>query len=408
LRLIFSLSLLLFLAACGPADPEAPVQASAPVEDWLLEIQLPDVVLPVQMHIAADASEAWFVNGGEIVHVPEISVNGSKRILRFPAFNNTVELEIEGDRLSGSLTLVKRGYEQHMALSGSPYPGYRFSHDADAEVDVTGRWAVVFTSDEGEETHAVGEFDQQQGRITGTFLTPTGDYRYLSGEVDGTTVRLSTFDGAHAYVFTATALPDGSLDGDWWSGTSWHEDWIAVKDFGATLPDAYSLTHLKQGYESLEFSFPDLEGQAVSLADDRFQGKVVLVTLSGTWCPNCADEVEFLAGFFDEHRGRGLEIITLLYEHFEDFETAAAQGRALKKKHGINFDVVVAGMSDKTLAAETLPMLNHVLAFPTMIFIDRTGSVRKIHTGFAGPGTGSHYQQFVEEFKATMDELLSE
>ena len=98
----------------------------------------------------------------------------------------------------------------------------------------------------------------------------------------------------------------------------------------------------------------------------------------------------------------------LLYEHFEDFETAARQGRALRDKHAIEFDVLVAGSSDKARAAETLPMLNHVLAFPTLIFIDRSGGVRKIHTGFAGPGTGQHFIEFKQEFAAVVEELLNE
>ena len=123
----------------------------------------------------------------------------------------------------------------------------------------------------------------------------------------------------------------------------------------------------------------------------KYRDKVVLVTLSGTWCPNCADEVEFLSTYYRENQGRGLEIVTLLYERYDAFEPAARQGRALQAKHGIDVDILIAGISDKTMASETLPMLSRVLAFPTMIFIDRKGNVRKIHTGFFGPGTGQHY-----------------
>ena len=294
-----------------------------------------------------------------------------------------------------------------MELTARPYEGYRFEADPEPAVDITGRWEVTFAEDDGTGSFAIGEFDQQGARVTGTFLTPKGDYRYLAGEVDGRNIYLSTFDGAHAFVFTATALADGSLAGDFWSGTRWHESWTGNRNFDATLPDAFGLTFLKEGYDRFGFSFPDLDGNAVSLADEKYAGKVVLVTLSGTWCPNCADEAEFLAGYHRENRDRGLEVITLLYEHFEDFETAAGRGRALKEKHGIEFDVLVAGSSDKTRAAETLPMLNHVLAFPTMIFIDRGGEVREIHTGFAGPGTGEHYLAFKNRFTSLVDELLA-
>jgi peroxiredoxin len=295
-----------------------------------------------------------------------------------------------------------------MPVSAHPDPGYRFVEDPQATFEFTGRWEVVFVDDTGKETFAVGEFDQQAGRVTGTFLTATGDYRFLAGEVNGRVMQLSTLDGAHAFVFTAEAAPDGSLAGHFWSGTRWHETWTARRNFDAQLPDAYSLTYLKPGFDRIEFTFPNLDGRQVSLDDPRYQGKVVLVTLAGSWCPNCADEAEFLAGYYRDNAERGVEVITLLYEHDPDFEAAAAQGRAMKVKHAIDFELLVAGSSDKALAAQTLPMLNHVMAYPTMIMIGRDGSVRKIHTGFNGPGTGEHYRLFVSEFNSLMDELLSE
>lgn len=410
IRALCGLAILLgLLTACSQDEPATPTGAAAEtVSDWRVSIQLPDVELPVQLHLAPDGSEAWFSNGPERVRVPQVTRNAAGWTLRFPAFNNTVELREAEQGFTGELTLVKRGYEQVMPLTARPDEDYRFVPNPAPEVNVTGRWEVVFTDDEGTRNEAVGEFDQQGGHITGTFLTTTGDYRYLAGEVDGRRIMLSTFDGAHAFVFTATAQADGSLAGDFWSGTRWHESWVATQNFDAQLPDAFSLTHLKEGYDRLEFTFPDLDSNPVSLDDERFQDQVVLVSLGGSWCPNCADEMEFLADVYREHQSRGLEIISLLYEHFEDFERAAEQGRALAEKHGIDFEILVAGISDKTAAAETLPMLNHVLAFPTLIFIDRAGTVRYIHTGFSGPGTGQHYEDFKADFHSLLDELLAE
>lgn len=409
MRQVVFLVLVLLLSACGSENLEpVPAAANEPVTDWRLTIHLPDVELPVQLHLAADASEAWFSNGLEKVSVSEVSRQGENWRLYFPAFNNTLLLREKGGHLEGSLTLVKRGYEQLMQVTGEPDPGYRFVPNPKATSEFTGRWQVVFIDDEGKETVAIGEFDQQGSKVSGTFLTPLGDYRYLAGEVDGDMLKLSTFDGAHVFVFYAQMQADGSLKGDFWSGTRWHESWTAQRNFEAQLPDAYSLTYLKDGYDQIEFSFPDLDGNPTALSDKKYRDKVVLVTLSGTWCPNCADEAEFLSTYYLENRDRGLEIMTLLYERFDAFKPAARQGRALKAKHGIEFDLLIAGTSDKTMASETLPMLNRVLAFPTMIFIDRKGGVRKIHTGFSGPGTGQHYVQFVEEFNALMDELLGE
>ncbi len=410
-HLLISLTCLLLLACDAPnqtPQDQPAVQQTTESENWRVVIELPGIELPVQLHLANDLSEAWFINGDERVVVPQISHSGDQLTLRFPAFNNTFELKRSGDNLQGSLTLVKRGYEQVMPVRAQRGNPLRFSQDLAPAINVTGRWETVFTGKDGKQTAAVGEFDQQGSRVLGTFLTATGDYRYLEGEVSGNQLLLSTFDGAHAFAFSAEANAEGELQGGFWSGTRSYESWTARRNFDAHLPDAYQLTYLKEGYETLAFSFPDLDGRTVSLADAKFLGKVVLVTLSGTWCPNCADEVAFLSGYYRENRGRGLEIITLLYEHFEDFELAARQGRLLQEEYGIEYDLLIAGVSDKTLAAETLPMLNHVLAFPTLIFIDRSGSVRRIHTGFSGPGTGVHYQQFVDGFNEQMEGLLAE
>jgi peroxiredoxin len=340
--------------------------------------------------------------------VPEVSKDGDLWRLHFSTFNNTVMLKQQDRRLLGTLTVVRRGYEQVMEVSGEPYSGFRFHQDPVAERDFTGRWEVLFTDDDGKESIAIGEFDQQGGQVTGTFLTPLGDYRYLQGDVEGDTMYLSTFDGAHAFVFSARMLADGTLEGDFWSGTRWHERWVASKNFDAKLPDAYSLTYLKEGYEKLEFSFPDLDGKPVSLLDESYSEKVVLVTLSGTWCPNCADEMEFLSNYFRENRQRGLEVVTLLYERVDTFEAAVQLGRALRAKHGIEYELLIAGTSEKDVASESLPMLNRVIAYPTIIFIDRNATVRRIHTGFSGPGTGRYYSDFMAEFTRFMDELLGE
>jgi len=378
------------------------------VTDWRLLIQLPDVELPARLHLSADGSEAWVLNGLEKVNIDDVSKDGENWRLHFPAFNNTLVLREKNGFMEGELTLVKRGYKQLMPVRAEPDSGFRFLSDPKPESDFTGRWQVTFVEDDGKETTAIGEFDQQGSKVRGTFLTPLGDYRFLAGEVDGDMMYLSTFDGAHAFVFQAQMLTDGSLKGDFWSGTRWHESWTAQRNFEAKLPDAYSLTFLKDGYDRIEFNFPDLDGNPVALTDEKYRDRVVLVTLSGSWCPNCADEIDFLSAYYNQHHERGLEIVTLLYERYDEFDLAARQGRALQSKHGVNFDILIAGNSDKTMASETLPMLNHVLAFPTMIFIDRKGVVRMIHTGFSGPGTGQHYTDFVEEFNVLMDDLLDE
>jgi thiol-disulfide isomerase/thioredoxin len=136
----------------------------------------------------------------------------------------------------------------------------------------------------------------------------------------------------------------------------------------------------------------------VSLSDPRFQGKVVIVTLAGSWCPNCHDEAAFLAQLYREHREKGLEVVSLMFEHFGDFAQAADATRRFRKSTGIDYVTLIAGTSDKDEAAKALPQLTGVFAFPTTIWVDRAGVVRRIHAGFSGPATGAHYTDLTSEF----------
>lgn len=218
---------------------------------------------------------------------------------------------------------------------------------------------------------------------------------------------LSAFDGNHTYLFIASHQGD-SLVGDFYSGKNGYEKWSAKKTESASLPHPESLTYLKEGYDKIEFNFPDVDKNIVSLTDAKYQNKVVVLQLFGTWCPNCMDETRFLTEWYNNNKDRGVEIIGLAYERKDDFVYASERVKKMKDKLGVKYDFVIAGVNDKIKAAATLPMLNKVVAFPTTIFIGKDGKVKYIHTGFSGPGTGVYYEQFKEQFNEHINELLSE
>jgi peroxiredoxin len=207
-------------------------------------------------------------------------------------------------------------------------------------------------------------------------------------------------------LWLATLAPDGTLSGDRFSGKTGRTSFSGRRDPQAVLRDPQQLTFLKDG-ERLDFTFPNLDGRPVSLSDPRYRGKVVVVSISGSWCPNCHDETAFLATFHRENRQRGLEAIALMYEYSDDFTDAAAAARRFKEKFGVEYELLVAGLSDKEAAGRTLPMLNHVYAYPTTLVIDRNGVVRRIHTGFDGPATGERYERHVREFSELIETLLA-
>lgn len=272
---------------------------------------------------------------------------------------------------------------------------------------MTGSWAAEFGTPD-KRYPAVGEFRQQGRKVTGTFLTPTGDHRFLEGEFDGRELRLSKFDGGHVFLYRAILDEAGRLNGRFWSGLASEESFTAIKDANASLAGAAEATQLAEGATRLDFRFQDLAGNRISITDPFFKGKVVIVVLAGSWCPNCHDEAAFLSQLHRDRRDEGLEVISLMFEQLEDPVAAAEAVYRFRDRHRIQYTTLLAGNSDKDDAAAKLPQLNAVLAFPTTIFVDRAGEVRGIHTGFNGPATGRHYDELVEDFNQRINTLLNE
>jgi thiol-disulfide isomerase/thioredoxin len=193
-----------------------------------------------------------------------------------------------------------------------------------------------------------------------------------------------------------------------WQGLASHSKLKAVRNENATLDGAGPGTRLKENAPAFDFTFRDLDGKEVSLSDERFRGKVVIVTLGGSWCPNCHDEAQFLVPFYKEYRDQGVEIIALMFERHGEYERAAQAVRGYRKDLGIEFTTLIAGVADTDEASKALPTLTGIYGYPTTIVVDRTGTVRDIHVGFSGPATGRHHEEYVAEFRALVDELLSE
>jgi peroxiredoxin len=402
----------LAFGACHRGAPQSDTPSGLTMGTYRAVLTLPAGELPFGLDLEREGSATvgYLLNGKERVKLDEVTVAGAHLDIRMPGFENRLTADVKGDRLLGEVVLTKSGAkQQHIALQAQLGRNYRFfEKPAGDYADVSGRWAVKFIDDDGKPEAAVGEFTQTGDVVGGTFLAETGDHRFLAGQVRGKELFLSTFDGAHAFLYHAEVTADGALAGDYWVGTAYHERWTGNRDAGATLPDAYSLTTMRPGSKHFEFAFPDLAGNTVTSKDPAFQGKVMIVALAGSWCPNCHDEAAFLEPLYREYRSKGVEIVSLMFEHFGDFPRAAEATQRFRHHYGIEYTTLIAGISNKDEAAKKLPMLDRVYAFPTTIFIDRRGEVRKIHTGFSGPATGDHYTQFVDEVKATLDQLLAE
>jgi len=389
----------------------------------------------LEIHPGENPPRAFLLNGDERIPVPKIEFSARKLALRFPHYASEIKAVSAGDgsyagtwrkrAAGGGWTVMGFSAEVLPRRLGDQGRPWRFAREVRAPRtpggpapapfpdSIAGDWKVSFHGADGQEDQpAVARFRNKGGRILGTFLTPTGDYRYLEGLWDAGELRLSAFDGAHAFLFHARIGKDGRLTGDFWSRDTWHETWEASPlppgtDLEDVLPDPLTLTGMKPGAR-FDFAFPDLDGRRVSLSNPRFQGKVVIVEIFGSWCPNCNDEAPVLADLYARFHPRGLEVVGLAYELTGDPALDAEQVRRYGERYGISWPLLLAGTSDKKMASRTLPSLTGILAFPTTLFLGRDGTVREIYTGFSGPATGEEFTKLRAHWEAALEKLLAE
>jgi thiol-disulfide isomerase/thioredoxin len=380
---------------------------------WLLNFNLSENnTIPITFNFSkTDSSyQIEFLNADEKIVTRNISINNNKITIYDPVFNNW----FEGDIINSSTIegfWFKENKDYKIAFSAKHGAKTRFPAPTVIEEstnNVSGRWETDFSPNNPSDFYkAIGQFTQDNNYLSGTFMTETGDYRFLEGNMYNDSLFLSCYDGAHLFLFKAQ-LKNDTLFGNFWSGSHWEEPWIAYRndDFELTNPD--SLTFLKEGYDNLSFTFPNLNGDSVSLNDEKYKDNVIIVNIMGPWCPNCKDETAYLTKLYNKNHEKGLEIIALSFDKSEDYETAKNTALKVKDHFKIDYDILIAGKASKIDAAKALPMLNHIMSYPTSIFIDRTGKIRKIRTGFYGPGTGDFYTRYIEQTDDFVEKLLNE
>jgi thiol-disulfide isomerase/thioredoxin len=369
--------------------------------------------LPFNLEIQKenDGYTVFALNGNEKLKMDKSFIKNDSLHIPMEIFDAEIIAKVEANKLNG----IYRKMRSDFSFIQIPFQAefgkkYRFvEEEKPTSTQIGKKYQVVFRSKNStDSTLSVGIFSQKNNQLTGTFLTSTGDYRYLQGNIVADSLFLSCFDGNHNFLFKAKIEGDKLSGGGFWANSTGFESWSGMKNDEAQLPDATKLTFLKSGYKTIDFSFKNSDGKSISLKDEAYQNKVVIVQIMGSWCPNCMDESRFLANWYEKNKQKGIEIIGLSYEKSTDPAFAYPKINRLKERFGIDYEVLLAGTNNKDDASKSLPMLNKIIGFPTTIFIDKKGVVREIHTGFSGPGTGKYYDNFVSDFNRLVEKLLME
>ncbi|MDQ3017224.1 MAG: TlpA family protein disulfide reductase [Bacteroidota bacterium] len=352
-------------------------------------------------------------NGAERIRLDDIKMGIDRRTshdtlwVEFPIYDSYLRVKYEEDAIEGFwVARNRKDYQvKFKALHGQMH---RFFQTPEAPaVNLTGRWECHFEIDTEKPSTSIGDFVQEGNKLTGTFMSPTGDDRFLEGQVSGNRMFLSVFDGSHAYLYEAKILPDGSLTGIYRSGSHYKTYWEAIRSDTIELNDLgdpFSLTQMKNPEQSFVVSLPDPDGKMIDLTQEQYAGSPKIIQIMGTWCPNCRDETEFLLEYLKAHPEHKFKILGISFERHTDEAKAKAAIKNYRDKMNIPYTIVYGGSNNKEEASKILPLLNGVIAFPTLLFLDANNHVVATHTGFSGPAT-SGYEAFKKEFDGLVEKL---
>ena len=353
-----------------------------------------------KMEITASPAKVCFFEDAQPVCSTSAKIDGSKLIAQWDFYKAELRLEAAGKKLDGVYHSFRsnRDFEVHALPHRAPIASKA------APAKLGGEW----------EARTVGKADaatwqlllrQNGSEIKGTILRVDGDTGTMVGRINGKRFTIGHFSGDRPNALSGELKPDGSLE-----LAQGENRLVAYRPADARArklpPPEDPATHAraKNPEEPFHFRLPDLNGRMYSEAD--FRGKPLIVTITGSWCPNCRDEAPFLAELYERYHAKGLEIAAFCFEDASDAEHV--QLRAFMRKFGMQYPALLAGEPSPEQLKEKVPQIGNLTAYPSSIYIGKDGRVRAVHTGFPGPGSGDELARVKAEIRQLVEKMLAE
>ena len=390
-----------FLAALFSIAPAALAQSVTGV--WDATVKVNGVEIPFRIEFAGEGSNVrgWFFNGDEKVPSTGGRFENGSLVLNFDGYASKLEATLKDGNLEGTYGRdERRAYPFHAKRFSPPPPS------TEKTPSIAGLWDIEVNSPKGESAwHFIVR--QSGPEVSAAILRIDGDTGLLTGTYRNGKFVLSHFEGARPLLLEVTPAKDGTLE----IVQNGKTKWTAVRSAEARakgLPepnDPMHHTSVKDPSEPFHFHFPDLNGRLVSDTDARFRGKVVIVAISGSWCPNCHDEAPFLTELYRKYHKLGLEVVALTFEEPEQ-QKDLSRLHTFMKQYSIEYPVLLGGEPSEVNAK--LPQAVNLNAWPTTFFLGRDGCVKSVHVGFAAPATGDFHNHMKEEITTVVERLLAE
>ncbi|HZP34293.1 MAG TPA: TlpA disulfide reductase family protein [Candidatus Acidoferrales bacterium] len=378
---------------------------------WDARIVANQLEIPFRFEIAQSGTQVqgFFFEGDRKIASSSGSFANNRLELNYDYLDTTLDVTFVGDQFFGTYRVNRPGAQPLLirAKRFTPAPA-----ETASAPQVAGNWEMRRLPEEiktDSDRRTWNLFLRQSGaEVSGSILRVDGDTGFLTGRWQNGQLVLSHFAGQGPLLFEARVNKDGTLS----IALNRSADYVAVRKSEARAkgvpdpPDPTRYTSVKDPTVPFQFSFPDMQGKIVSNTDARFKGKVVLLAIGGSWCPNCQDEAPFLVDLYKEFQPRGLEIVGLMFEADDDPALARRHIQTFVKRFGIPYTMLLAGTVDNI--NQKLPELVNFGAYPTTIFLGRDGRVRSVHAGFASQATGQEYLRLKTEVRGVVQRLLTE
>ncbi len=399
----------LFLVALSVAAQGS--KKNAIVGPWTGDATVHGQQVPIRLEITGSGNNlhAALLNGPESSPASSVSFTGNHLLITFNYFAKTIDATVADGHLTGTFGTIKTRYPVSLSLHSAD------SANAGAGAkDISGDWEVEVKSSKGESAWQLRvEPSSDSSNVKAVIQRIDGDTGALYGKWTGDRYLFGHFTAAGPALYSVKPQTDGTLlvSNMLRADVNEQQDLVARRPAQAraeALPgmtDPTQQTTVKDPSARFAFSFPDLSGKVVSNTDPQFDGKVVIVAIGGSWCPNCHDEAPMLESLYKQFHNQGLEVVNLSFEEADQLKDPTRL-RAFIEKYGLTYTVLVAGETEQL--NEKIPQGVNLNCWPTSFFLGRDGRVREVHAGFAGPANPPAHEALVKETTDLVEKLLAE
>lgn len=401
MRLLF----VLFLSAFG-FDLAS---QSLKIGEWKGEISYEDYTVPFLFEVSpsgGEIPEITFINGSERRTVTNAEMTGDTLVIPMDPFDVTIKVRYTAMSMEG---FYIKHYRDAKFPFNANFGQQRFTKNSvSPDVPIEEKWDMTFSPETSSMSKGVGIFKKYGNKVFGTVLTETSDYRYFEGIIDGDSMMLSSFDGAHAFMILGKKKGAKEWKGTMVFDNSYSEPWIAKYDPNASIKAPFEVVKVEKGVHKPYYDLLGAGSGRDVVDPSKYQGKVLIIQAFGTWCPNSHDQTKFLSSWYEKNKQRNVAILASSYEANYSQDYGLSRIKEYKLMNNISYDVVLGGRLSKVAAATPFPFIDRIKAFPTLVIVDKEGYARYVHSYFNGPATGTYYKDFIKQFNTIIDELEAE